>query len=117
MEILHAREMELKRILWEGLGSLSGIRVLSPRAPDGVGIVTISSPRVDSATLAGRLDREWGVLVRYGLNCAPEVHRLLGTSRGGAVRLSLGWASTRAAVEQAIRGVDAITSHPRVPVG
>ncbi|MGM0669844.1 MAG: hypothetical protein ACQET1_08990, partial [Gemmatimonadota bacterium] len=66
--------------------------------------------------LAGRLDREWGVMVRYGLNCAPEVHNLLGTGRAGAVRLSLGWASSRADVERAIRAVDAITSPPVVSV-
>lgn len=113
---LHAREMELKSLLWEGLRSLPGVRVLSPLDLTGVGIVTVASPRLDPANLAERLDREWGVMVRYGLNCAPEVHRFLGTGREGAVRLSLGWASTREDVEQAVRGVDAITSNPVVSV-
>jgi len=116
IQALHAREMELKDLLWEGLSSLPGIRVLSPRDGSGVGIVTVSSPRVDPATLSARLDREWGVMVRYGLNCAPQVHRLLGTGRDGAVRFSLGWASTESDVEEAIKGADAITSTPPVPV-
>lgn len=112
VEVLHRREMELKDLLWEGLSALSPVQVLSPLDREGVGIVTITSRRVDPGTLAERLDREWGVMVRYGLNCAPEVHGLLGTGRAGAVRLSMGWASTRADVEKAIRGVDAITSNP-----
>jgi len=112
IEALHRREQELKAILWEGLGALSGVRVLSPRAPEGVGIVTIVADSMDPGVLSQRLDREWGVMVRHGLNCAPEVHRLLGTEEKGAVRFSLGWASTLQDVEAAVRGVDALTAPP-----
>jgi cysteine desulfurase / selenocysteine lyase len=113
---LHGREMELKRRLRDGLLGLPGVRVLSPPGEDGVGIVTLISPRVDPPTLALRLDREWGVMVRHGLNCAPEVHRILHTERTGAVRLSLGWASTAEDVDRALEGVDALTSSTSVPV-
>lgn len=112
---IHARTLELKAMLREGLGGIRGVTVLSPAAPEALGIVTIRHDRIPPSELASRLDREWGVLVRHGLNCAPEVHKLLGTTEGGAVRFSLGWASTRRDVEQAIRGVDAITSGPMVP--
>jgi cysteine desulfurase / selenocysteine lyase len=114
--LLHAREMELKARLREGLSALPGVRVLSPRGERGVAIVTVISDRVDPATLASRLDREWGVMVRHGLNCAPEVHRILGTEQTGAVRLSLGWASTADDVDRALEGIEAITSQPSVPV-
>lgn len=116
VEELHRREQGLKAALWEGLESLAGVRVLSPPAPDGVGIVSVVPMGMDPGTLAQRLDREWGVMVRYGLNCAPEVHKLLGTEEEGAVRFSLGWASTVQDIETAVRGVDAITSPPSVPV-
>jgi cysteine desulfurase/selenocysteine lyase len=116
IESLHRKEQELKAVLWEGLEGLSGVRVLSPPAPDGVGIVSLVSKNMDPGRLALELDREWGVMVRYGLNCAPEVHKLLGTSEGGAVRFSLGWASTLQDVEAAVAGVHAITSSPTVQV-
>jgi cysteine desulfurase/selenocysteine lyase len=116
VEELHRREQELKAVLWGGLESLPGVRVLSPPSPDGVGIVSVVPVGMDPGTLAQRLDREWGVMVRYGLNCAPEVHKLLGTGQEGAVRFSLGWASTLQDVEAAVRGVDAITSPPTVSV-
>ncbi len=108
VESFHARESELKASLRDGLEQIRGVRVLSPSAPEGVGVVTIVADDVDPATLASELDREWGVMTRHGLHCAPEVHRLLGTSKTGAVRFSLGWASSSEDVEQAIRGVDAI---------
>lgn len=113
VETLRAHEMRLKERLREGLASIPGVRVRSPSAPDGVGIVMITSDRVDPATLATRLDREWDVQVRSGLHCAPEAHRLLGTIQTGAVRLSVGWASTDDDVERALEGVEAITG-PRI---
>jgi selenocysteine lyase/cysteine desulfurase len=67
--------------------------------------VTLTADILDAATLAGRLDREHGVLARAGLHCAPGAHAALGTERAGALRLSLGWASTQAEVD---RAVDAI---------
>jgi selenocysteine lyase/cysteine desulfurase len=109
IDLLHRRELELKARLWDGLDSLQGIRVLSPPAPDGVGIVTVVSEKVDPSSLARELDRDWGVMVRHGLNCAPEIHKMLGTTEGGAVRLSVGWATSMEDVDQAVRGIEAIT--------
>jgi cysteine desulfurase / selenocysteine lyase len=97
--------MELKHQLRQGLLGIPGVRVLSPPAPDGVPIVSITADAIDAATLARRLDDEAGVLVRAGLHCAPRVHRLLGTLQHGAVRFSLGWASTSTDVERAVEGV------------
>ncbi len=112
---IHEREMGLKARLWSGLDALSGVEMLSPPAEDGVAVVTIRPRRVSCPELSTKLDEDWGVLTRHGLNCAPEVHRMLGTLQSGAVRFSLGWSSTPEDVDQAIRGVDAITSTPSVP--
>jgi selenocysteine lyase/cysteine desulfurase len=116
IEALHRKEVELKGLLRDGLEGLGSVRVLSPPAPDGVGIVTFVCDRVDPATFVDLLDRDWDVLGHHGLNCAPEVHRLLGTLETGAVRLSLGWDSTVDHVHQALRGVEAISAPPSVPV-
>jgi len=105
---IQSQAAALKERLWDGLDSIHGIRVHSPRAPDGAPLVTFTADSVDPATLASRLDREFGVLARPGLHCAPETHRLLGTDGEGAVRLSLGWASTRADVDAALEAVDAV---------
>jgi cysteine desulfurase / selenocysteine lyase len=115
----HARLASLKARLHDGLSVVQGVRVLSPLQGSsalpaplrvGVPIVTVASDVADSATLARRLEREHGVLVRAGLHCAPEAHRLLGTEGTGAVRLSLGWCTTAAEVDRAIEGVAAIVA-------
>ena len=113
---VHAREMALKARLRDGLSSVPGLDVLSPPAPDGVPVVTVRSRRMDAATLAERLDREHGVQTRAGIHCAPEVHAVLGTSEEGAVRFSLGWASSEEDVGAALEGVDATLRPTTVPV-
>jgi cysteine desulfurase / selenocysteine lyase len=115
VQALHARLSALKQVLHDGLSGIRGIRVLSPAAPRGVPIVTITSDVVDPATLAARLDREHGVLTRAGLHCAPEVHRLLGTAESGAVRFSLGWSTTAAHVDHAIHATAAVVRGGTAP--
>lgn len=113
VEQLHAREAALKARLRERLGALPGVRLLSPAAPDGVGIVTVAADGVASEELALRLDREHGVLTRAGLHCAPEAHVLLGTLETGAVRFSVGWATTEADVDRAADAVAAVLASGR----
>ena len=113
---IHERETELKLRLRDGLDQVAGARTLSPEGRDGVGIVTITSDTVDAPTLARRLGAEFGVMARAGLHCAPEAHALLGTTETGALRLSVGWATTEEDVDRAIEGVDAICRQPAVSV-
>ncbi|HEU5209942.1 MAG TPA: aminotransferase class V-fold PLP-dependent enzyme, partial [Longimicrobiales bacterium] len=110
IDTIHAREMRLKQQLHEALGRIEGLRVLTPAAPGGVPIVTVIADGVDPATLAARLDREHGVLTRPGLHCAPGAHRLLGTEMTGALRLSLGWASTERDVARAAEALQAVVA-------
>lgn len=110
VEALHARERALKARLRAGLQAVPGVRVLSPAAPEGVGIALLTAAHISPAELARRLDAEHGVLGRAGLHCAPEAHALVGTLQTGALRLSLGWASTEAEVEHAVAAVCAAAS-------
>jgi cysteine desulfurase / selenocysteine lyase len=110
---VHARTTALKAMLRDGLSQIAGINVLSPAAPDGVPIVTVTSHVLAPGELAARLDREHGVLTRAGLHCAPETHRLLGTADSGALRFSLGWSTTTGHVQRALQGVAEIQAAGR----
>jgi cysteine desulfurase family protein len=110
---VHARESALKARLRERLEAVDGVRVLSPAAPEGVGIVTIVVDGIAPGELAARLDRGFGVMTRAGLHCAPETHELLGTLATGAVRFSVGWATTEAEVDAAADAVASIAEDAR----
>jgi len=59
VEAIHAEEMRLKARLWDGLADLPGVRVRSPRGPDGVGVVTFTaSSSKRSRSFAGFLGFE-----------------------------------------------------------
>ena len=114
VDAVHRAETALKGRLHEGLASIPGVRMRSPLALDGAGVVTMTHDRMDPALLSERLDREFAVQARAGLHCAPEVHRVLGTDDSGALRFSLGWCSTAEDVERAIEGVATITRQAAV---
>jgi selenocysteine lyase/cysteine desulfurase len=109
VDTLHQHGAELKARLRAGFLAMPGVRVLSPHSDDGAAIVTIVTDQVDVPTLASRIDKEFGVLTRPGLHCAPEAHRVLGTEKTGAVRFSLGWCSTADQVDCAIDAVAQVT--------
>jgi cysteine desulfurase / selenocysteine lyase len=94
-----AHEAGLRERLLAKLDRIPAVRVRSPRGVPGTGLVTLTVEGIPAAEVAERLDREYGILTRAGLHCAPEAHRVLGTLEGGAVRLSLGWASRQSDVE------------------
>ena len=110
VEPIHEHQSTLKARLRERLGGIPALRLLSPAAPEGAGIVTVTVDGIDPARMAARLDREFGVMTRAGLHCAPEAHRILGTEATGAVRFSVGWATTEAEVDRAAVAVAALAA-------
>lgn len=108
VETLHRRERALKNRLRTGLMEAGGVEVLTPEDPAGAAIVTVRHAALDPGRLASRLEREFGILARSGLHCAPGVHRLLGTDGTGALRLSLGWGSTEAEVDRALEAFESL---------
>ena len=114
---VHARETALKLRLRERLGAIPRVHLHSPAAPDGVGIVTVTADGITAAEFAARLDREHGVMTRAGLHCAPEQHGLCGTAAAGAVRFSVGWATTEEEVDAAADAVASILEDARETTG
>jgi selenocysteine lyase/cysteine desulfurase len=113
VEHLHQHSARLRRTLHEGLAAIDGIEVLSPREA-AAAIVSIRADRMDAGELAKELDLRFGVLARPGLHCAPDAHAVLGTTETGALRFSLGWASSEADVDRAVSAVGEIVGVGRV---
>jgi cysteine desulfurase / selenocysteine lyase len=105
---LAAEATARRQQLYEGLASVPGIRIHSPRATARLPIACITAAGLDPATLAAKLDREHGVLTRAGLHCAPDAHRAIGTADTGAVRLSAGWATTAEDIDGALAALRAV---------
>jgi cysteine desulfurase family protein len=105
---IHEREAALRDRLRAKLGRIPGVRVLSPGGPGTIGIVTITTDRHTPAALAAELERRAGVATRAGLHCAPGAHEAIGTLATGALRFSVGWATTDDDVDCAAAALAAI---------
>ncbi|NCB63844.1 MAG: aminotransferase class V-fold PLP-dependent enzyme [Clostridia bacterium] len=90
---LFDREQRLTRHLLARLREMEsdGLRVLGTEGWLGrVGVVSVDFPGLDNAEAAFRLEEEFGIQSRCGLQCAPLAHRTLGTYPQGTVRFSVG---------------------------
>lgn len=109
---IRRRCVELTGRLLNGLAEIGGVRIHGPRtAGDRVGVVSITLEGFDPQELAATLDSVYQVQVRSGLQCAPLMHRALGTLEGGGtVRFSLGPFTTSEEIAAAVAAVEAIAA-------
>lgn len=106
VDTIRAHELELTRLLLDGLADIPGVTVYGPPpAEQRVAVVsfTVAGRRVSDIGL--RLDEQAGVLCRVGLHCAPAAHRTIGTLPEGTVRLAPGALTTKADIVAALTAV------------
>lgn len=97
VDSIRRREMELLARLYDGMSRIPGIAVYGPMDPARcVSVVSFNLEGADPSDVASRLDREFGIMVRAGLHCAPGAHRTIGTFPQGTVRVSPGPFTTKA---------------------
>lgn len=70
--------------------SLSGIKEIHGRTS----VFSLNFNTMDNSEAAFILDREFGIMTRVGLHCAPLAHKTLGTFPCGSVRISFGQFNT-----------------------
>ncbi len=110
---VQANEAEMKSRLISQLRTIPAVRIHSPDAPDGVGIVTLSMDGWSAGRLSTEMDRRYGVQGRAGLHCAPEAHAVLGTVETGAYRLSAGWDTGPQDIDRAAEALRALSLENR----
>jgi cysteine desulfurase family protein len=96
VEVIRAHGKLLLGELLSGLGATPGVTVYGPLTGEHGGAVSFTVEGHDPATLGFLLDSEYGISVRAGLHCAPDVHRTIGTYPTGTVRVSPGFFNTEA---------------------
>jgi selenocysteine lyase/cysteine desulfurase len=108
---IYAREMALLDRLVKGLRAIPGVRVAGPENPaDKCAVAALDFPALDNAEVAARLDKEYGIMTRCGLHCAPSAHKALGTFPRGLVRCSPGHKNTETDVDELLAALCQISS-------
>lgn len=100
----------LVKMLIDGLSCITGVQLYSVSDKRrNSGIVAFNLGNMDSTEVSFILDREYGICTRAGLHCAPGAHRILGTGKRGAVRLSVGCFNTDADIFQTLDAIERIS--------
>jgi len=82
---------QLAQLLRQAAAGLSGVRGIGA---DHLPILSLTFVGTDVGLIASLLDTEYGIEARSGLHCAPLIHRQLGSSPGGTLRISAGHSTT-----------------------
>ncbi len=71
---------------YDRLSEIDGIRLYKK----GCGLISFNLKDLPSSYIASMLDSR-GICVRGGLHCAPSIHKKLGTTKQGAIRVSFSY--------------------------
>jgi selenocysteine lyase/cysteine desulfurase len=109
-QTIRDHELALTQLFLEGIHDLKGLNLQGPGLGRSDRVATISLNLVNwsSSDLAGALERDYGILTRAGLHCAPLTHRRLGTFPGGSVRFSIGPFNTKDDILTAVKALRAL---------
>ena len=82
------------------------LRIAGPAdGEEQVGVISLDFGELDNGEVAYALEKDYGILTRVGLHCAPNAHKTLGTFPQGTVRFSFGYATTEEEIDFAINAI------------
>ena len=110
---IHNMEMILTELFLEKIKVLDPkgekIRLIGKKDTKGrTSVVSVQTPERDVSEVAYLLDKNYGIMTRVGLHCAPSAHKTLQTYPTGTIRFSFGYFNTEEEVLLAVRALEEI---------
>lgn len=110
LESIRKHELTLCDRLRSALQEMPGFEVFGHSDPARrVGTISFRCEILPAPDLAGILDTSFDIAVRPGLHCAPYIHRALGTTPDGLVRVSPGPFNTESDIDRLVNALREIT--------
>jgi len=107
---IRQNEIALIEKLIKGLREIPRVKLYGPeKQGDRIATLSFNVVRLSPSDMASRLEKEFGVLCRPGLHCAPAAHHTLGTFPEGTIRFGLSAFNTEAEIETVLQAVSRIS--------
>ena len=111
MENIHYKEKTLTELFLKKIKELDiseeKISIIGKENVDErTAVVSIQTPERDVSEVAYLLDKNYGIMTRVGLHCAPSAHKTLGTYPTGTIRFSFGYFNTEEEVLFAVKALE-----------
>jgi selenocysteine lyase/cysteine desulfurase len=107
----HIRQYESNLIekLIKGLEEIPRIKLYgSENKEERIATLSFNIAQLSPSNVSFYLEKEFGILCRPGLHCAPSAHKTMGTFPEGTVRFSLSYFNTEEEVDRAIDALNSI---------
>lgn len=89
---IREEEISLLKVFLEGINNMDrrkvkiiGLEETIARTP----VLSLDFPKYDNGLIGHELSKNYGIMTRTGMHCAPSAHKTLGTFPHGTVRFSL----------------------------
>ncbi|CDF57786.1 aminotransferase class V-fold PLP-dependent enzyme [Thermobrachium celere] len=103
---IREKELHLTKIFIDGIKNIDEIRLIGyDNIHNRAAVVSIDFLNKDNSEVAFLLDREYGIMTRVGLHCAPSAHKTLNTFPKGTVRFSFGHMNTEEEVKYTLDAI------------
>lgn len=107
---IRTHELALTDQFLQGLRAIDGLRIVGREdVTNRAAVVSVVPEFADPAFVADALEREFGIMTRVGLHCAPNAHKVLGTFPTGTIRFSFGAHNTAQHVQTALDALDKLS--------
>lgn len=109
IEKIHQHEMALTERLTRGLEKLDEVVVFGPKDPQKqTAVVSFNILGMEPSDVSYSMDRDYEIMTRVGLHCAPTAHKTIGSAPKGTIRLSMGYFSTEKEVDYVLNSIKKI---------
>lgn len=106
IDSVHEKECFLTKNFMELVGNIEDVRICGNKNfNDIASVVSLDFPDLDNSEVAHILDRDYGIMTRVGLHCAPSAHKTIETYPKGTVRFSFGYFNTKEEIEYTVKSI------------
>lgn len=112
LERIVSHETTLISHLLQGLSEIEEIVIYGPTtAENRTATLAFNIKGLMPSHVAYELDKNYGIMCRPGLHCAPMAHKTIGTFPTGTVRFSLGYFNTEEEIDIAVKALKEIVNN------
>ncbi|MBV1757488.1 MAG: aminotransferase class V-fold PLP-dependent enzyme [Dethiosulfatibacter sp.] len=109
VENIRDKELQLLDRFMKGIYDMNGIEIIGKKSSTGrTGIVSLDFVNQDNGLISYELDKEYGIMTRCGMHCAPSAHQTLGTFPRGTVRFGFSHFNTFDEIDYTVNSIKKI---------
>lgn len=108
---IEQKERFLRNAFIEELSNMKYVNVYNTNIElPSTSVVSLNSDKISNAELGFILDRDYGIMARTGLHCAPLAHKNIGTFPEGTIRFSMGYFNDLKDITYTVESINKIIS-------